>query len=62
MIAHFQKQQLYGVQVQSAKHSLGILSDPRSENVIQIWMNNQGFNAEQIKRVYISREWKPFEE
>ncbi len=31
MIAHFSKQELYGVQVQSAKHKLGILSDPRSE-------------------------------
>jgi hypothetical protein len=31
MIAHFSKQELYGVQVQSAKRNLGILSDPRSE-------------------------------
>jgi hypothetical protein len=31
MIAHFSKQALYGVQVQSAKHNLGLLSDPRSE-------------------------------
>jgi hypothetical protein len=27
----FSKQELYGVQVQFAKHNLGILSDPRSE-------------------------------
>ncbi len=31
MIAHFSKQKLYGAQVQSAKHNLGILSDHRSE-------------------------------
>ncbi len=29
MIVHFSKQELYGVWVKSAKHNLGILSDPR---------------------------------
>ncbi len=61
MIA-FSKQELYGVQVQTAKHNLGILSDPRSEqchsNTNEQSRVERGTNQ---KGIYIRRV-KPFED
>jgi hypothetical protein len=36
-------------------NTIYVLFQTLDNNVIQIRMNNQGFNAEQIKRIYIQR-------
>ncbi len=57
MIAHFSKQKLYGLWVQSAKDNLVSFKVLDNNNIIQIQMNNQGFNVEQINGyIYTCRE------
>jgi hypothetical protein len=60
MIAHFSKQELYRVQVQSAKHNQGILSHPRPErrhsntneqSRVQCGTNQKGVYIRRVKTV-----------
>ena len=61
MIVNFSKQELLEYRYNPQNTIYVSFQTLDKNDVIQMRMNNQGFNAEQIKRVYIWRV-KPFED
>jgi|LakMenEpi03Aug12_release.lakeMendotaPanAssembly.Ray.scaffolds.fasta_scaffold223675_1 ribosomal protein S8E len=61
MIVNFSKQELLEYRYNPQNTIYVSFQTLDKNDVIQMRMNNQGFNAEQIKRIYIWRV-KPFED